>query len=226
MCISIPDELRDEDVAVGLVMEYFADDPATGRARYSGAYFERLGGGGDRPEVAYQITAEDLLAVSMLSVPLVAYYALHVLDYRSREISGLLSRIPVDVKLADGGAEDLIARGGAAWELWELLRGIKPRPQDRKHVGPVAAGKLLARKRPQLLPVYDSHVKKVLRRPRDDQMWWGDLRCQLMKDDTLVRELETVRARAGAGHLSLLRTFDIMCWMFGGSPERTEKAEV
>ena len=57
-------------------------------------------------------------------------------------------------------------------------------------------------------------------------MWWGDLRCQLMKDDTLVRELETVRARAGAGHLSLLRTFDIMCWMSGGGPERTEKAEV
>lgn len=71
MCIGIPDELRDEDVAVGLVREYFADDPATGRARYSGAYFERLGGGGDRPEVAYQITAEDLLAVSMLSVPVV-----------------------------------------------------------------------------------------------------------------------------------------------------------
>jgi hypothetical protein len=44
MCIDIPAELRDEDVAVGLVREYFADDPATGRARYSGAYFERLGG--------------------------------------------------------------------------------------------------------------------------------------------------------------------------------------
>ena len=53
------------------VVKYFADDPATGRARYAGAYFERLGGGGDRPEVAYQITAEDLLAVSMLSVPVV-----------------------------------------------------------------------------------------------------------------------------------------------------------
>jgi hypothetical protein len=26
MCIDIPGELRDEDVAVGLVREYFADD--------------------------------------------------------------------------------------------------------------------------------------------------------------------------------------------------------
>jgi Family of unknown function (DUF6308) len=222
MCIDIPDELRDENVAVGLVKAYFADDPATGRAEYSGSYFERLGGGGDRPEVAYQITAEDLLAVSMLSVPVVGYYALHVLDYRGREISGLLARIPLGVTLTDDEADHLIAEGGPAWELWELLRGIKPRPQDKKHLGPVAAGKLLARKRPQLLPVYDSHVKEVLRRPSNDQAWWSDLRCELTKDGALVRELETVRARAGAGHLSLLRTFDIMCWMFGGSPEEAE----
>jgi len=225
MCIDIPEELRDEYVAVGLVKEYFSDDPATGLARYSGAYFDRLGGGGDRPEVAYQLTAEDLLAVSMLSVPVVRYYALHVLDYRGREISGLLVQIPVDVKLADDEAEGLIARGGPAWELWELLRDIKPRPQDRNHLGPVAAGKLLARKRPQLLPVYDSHVKKVLKRPQADQMWWRDLRCQLTQDDDLVRELKAVRTRAGAGHLSLLRTFDVMCWMFGGSPEEAAEAE-
>jgi hypothetical protein len=219
MSIGIPDELRDEDVAVRLVKQYFADDPATGRARYSGAYFERLGGGGDRPEVAYQVTAEDLLAVSMLSVPVVRYYALHVLDYRSREISGLLAQIPLDVTLADDEADQLVAEGGPASELWQLLHGIKPRPQDRNRLGSVAAGKLMARKRPHLIPVYDSHVKKVLGRPWNDKTWWSDLRCQLIKDDALVRELETVRTRAGAGHLSLLRTFDIMCWMSGESPE-------
>ena len=222
MCIDIPDNLHDENVAVGLVKKYFEDDAATGLARYSGAYFERLGGGGDRPEAAYQITAEDLLAVSMLSVPVVRYYALHVLDYRGREISGLLAQIPVDVTLADDEAGHLIARGGPAWKLWELLRGIKPRPQDKKRLGAVAAGKLLARKRPHLLPVYDSHVKRVLGRPRNDLTWWRDLRCQLAKDGALVRELETVRSRAGASHLSLLRTFDIMCWMSGGSPEEAD----
>jgi Family of unknown function (DUF6308) len=222
MCIHIPGELRDEDVAVGLVKAYFADDPATGRARYSGSYFERLGGGGDRPEVAYQLTAEDLLAVSMLSVPVVRYYALDVLDYRGREISGLLARIPLGVTLADGEAGDLIAEGGPAWELWQLLHDIKPRPQDRNRLGAVAAGKLLARKRPHLIPVYDGHVRGVLGRPRNDQTWWRDLHCQLAKDDALVRELEAVRSRAGAGHLSLLRTFDIMCWMFGGGQEGAE----
>jgi Family of unknown function (DUF6308) len=215
MCIEIPGELRDQDVAVGLVEAYFADDPATGRPRYSGASFERLGGGGDRPEVAYQFTAEDLLAVSMLSVRVIRYYALHVLEYRAREASALLAQIPTDVRLADDGAGQLIAEDGPAGELWQLLRDIKPRPQDRNRLGPVAAGKLLARKRPHLIPVYDSHIKKVLARPSDDHWWWRDLRCQLAKDGDLIGELEAVRARAGAGHLSLLRTFDIMCWMFG-----------
>lgn len=170
--------------------------------------------------MAYQITAEDLLAVSMLSVPVVRYYALHILDYRGREISGVLAEIPVDVNLSDDRADDLIAQGGPAWELWKLLRGIKLRPQDEKRLGPVAAGQLLARKRPQLIPVYDSHVKKVLGGPENDQTWWRDLRCQLTKDAALVSELEKVRTRAGAGHLSLLRTFDIMCWMSGGSVEK------
>ena len=62
MCIDIPKKLLDEDVAVGLVKEYFADGP-DGRARCSGAYFERLGSGGDRQEVANQVTADDLLSV-------------------------------------------------------------------------------------------------------------------------------------------------------------------
>ena len=45
MYVDIPGELRDEDAAIRLV-EAFAEDPAPGRARYSGAYFELLGGGG------------------------------------------------------------------------------------------------------------------------------------------------------------------------------------
>ncbi|MCW2934907.1 MAG: hypothetical protein JWM19_5869 [Actinomycetia bacterium] len=223
MCVDIPEELRDENVAVRLVEKYFSKDD-DGRTRYSGAYFERLGGGGDLPEVAYQVTAEDLLAVSMLSVRVIRYYALDVLVYQGREISGLLAQIPVDVKLTDDGADELIARGGPAWELWQLLHDIKPQ-LHRNRLGPVAAGKLLARKRPHLIPVYDSYVERVLRRTRTHGTWWGDLRCQLTKDAALVSELEAVRARAGAGHLSLLRTFDIMCWMLGGSPEEAEWAE-
>jgi hypothetical protein len=218
MAIDIPGRLRDEDFATCLVKRYLAPDSATGRARYSGAYFERLGGGGDRPEVAYQFTAEDLLAVTMLSIRIEGYHALHILDYQARELSGLLTQIPLGIALQDPQAEALIAEDGPAWKLWEAIRDIKPRPDD-KRIGPIRAGKLLARKRPHLIPVYDKRVREVLGRPRPDDSWWHDLRGQFITDPDLVRLLQAVRARAGAGHMSLLRVFDVMCWMFSWEAE-------
>jgi len=213
MAIDIPGRLRDEDFATCLVKRYLAPDPATGRARYSGAFFERIGGGGDRPQVACQFTAEDLLAVTMLSVRIEGYHALEVLHYRASELNDLLAQIPLGIALQDPAAAALIAQGGPAWRLWGAICDIEPRP-ERNRIGPVAAGKLLARKRPDLLPVYDSRIKMVLNRPRIDNRWWHDLRCQLIHDQALVQVLQSVRGRAGAGHMSLLRVWDVMCWMF------------
>ena len=218
MAIDIPGRLRDEDFAACLVKRYLAPDSATGRARYPGAYFERLGGGGDRPETACQFTAEDLLAVTMLSVRIEGYHALEVLYYQAPELNDLLAKIPPGIALQDPGAEALIAEGGPAWKLWDMICGIEPRPENHR-VGPVGAGKVLARKRPRLIPVYDSRIKKVLKRPRIDNRWWHDLRDQLINDRNLVRELESVRDRADAGHMSLLRVFDVMCWMFSWEGE-------
>jgi hypothetical protein len=50
-----------------LAGQYLATDTATGRAHYSGAYFGWIGGAGNCEDVANQFTAEDLLAVTMLS---------------------------------------------------------------------------------------------------------------------------------------------------------------
>jgi hypothetical protein len=212
MRIKVPVKLRDEDNAVRLVKKYFAADPRTGRARNSGAYFERLSGAGDWPETAHQLTASDLSAVSLIGTTVAGNYALHILDYEADEISTLLAQIPLHVTLTDDAAVALIGEGGPAWQLWELLRAIKPPAQGR--LGPVAAGKLLARKRPHLIPIYDSHVKAALGRRRNDESWWSELRTLLVTDEALVGELETVRTRAGAGHLSLLRTLDVLCWMY------------
>jgi uncharacterized protein DUF6308 len=154
----------------------------------------------------------------MLGVRIEGYHALEVLYYQASEFDDLLTRIPPGVALLDPRAEALIAEGGPAWRLWDMICDIEPRP-DSHRIGPVAAGKLLARKRPHLLPVSDSRVKKVLNRPRADNRWWHDLRDQLISDQKLVRELESVRHRAGAGHMSLLRVFDVMCWMFSWEGE-------
>ena len=217
MAIYIPARLRDEDFATRLVKRYLDTDTA-GRARYSGAYFERIGGGGDREDIANQFTAEDLLAVTMLSVRIEGYHALEVLHYQAGKLNDLLSQIPRDVALQDPRAAAHIASGGPAWRLWDAICDIEPRPESNR-IGPAAAGKLLARKRPRLLPVYDSRIKKVLNRPRTDNQWWHDLHDQLINDPGLVQELEAVRNRAGAGHMSPLRVFDVMCWMFSWEGE-------
>jgi Family of unknown function (DUF6308) len=217
MAIDIPARLRDEDFATSLVKRYLATDTA-GRARYSGAYFERIGGGGDREDIANQFTAEDLLAVTMLSVRIEGYHALEILRYQAGKLNGLLSQIPHDLALQDPRATAHIAKSGPAWRLWDTICDIEPRPQSNR-IGPVAAGKLLARKRPRLLPVYDSRIKKVLNRPRTDNQWWHDLHDQLINDPGLIQELEAVRNRADAGHMSLLRVFDVMCWTFSWEDE-------
>jgi hypothetical protein len=209
--IDIPARLRNVEFATCLVRRYL--DDATGRARYSGAYFERIGGGGDQPESANVFTADDLLAVTMLSVRIEGYHALEILHYRADELNGLLSQIPPGVALQDSRAAAHIARDGPAWRLWGAVCDIEPRPESNR-IGPIAAGKLLARKRPQLLPVYDSRIKKVLNRPRIDNQWWHDMHGQLVGDPGLIQELELVRAEAQASHMSLLRVFDVMCWMF------------
>lgn len=217
MAIDIPARLRGEDFATSLVKRYLATCTA-GRARYSGAYFERIGGGGDREDIANQFTAEDLLAVTMLSVRIEGYHALEILRYQASKLNDLLSQIPHDLALQDPRATAHIAKSGPARRLWDTICDIEPRPQSNR-IGPVAAGKLLARKRPRLLPVYDSRIKKVLNRPRTDNQWWHDLHDQLINDPGLIQELEAVRNRAGAGHMSLLRVFDVMCWTFSWEDE-------
>lgn len=217
MAIDIPPRLRDEEFATCLVKRYLATGTA-GRACYSGAYFERLGGGGDREEIADRFTAEDLLAVSMLSVRIEGYHALEVLCYQAGQLNDLLGQIPRDIALHDPRAAAHIAEGGPAWRLWEAICDIEPRPQSNR-IGPVAAGKLLSRKRPHLLPVYDSRIKKVLSRDRTDNQWWHHLHDQLINDPDLIPELKAVREGADAGHMSLIRVFDVMCWMFSWEGE-------
>lgn len=158
MSIDIPAPLLNEDFAACLVQRYL--DESSGRARYSGAYFDRLGGRGDQGEAASQFAAEDLLAITMLSVRIEGYHALEILHYRAGELNGLLSEIPVDVPLQAPEAGHLIRENGPARRLWDAICDIEPRP-EKNSVGPITAGKLLARKRPDLLPVYDSRIKKV-----------------------------------------------------------------
>jgi hypothetical protein len=173
---------------------------------FTGSRFEHLAGGGDRPEVADRITAEDLVAVQTLSVTVPAPVALDILEGRlGTRLSGLLQAIPRDIDMVDADAL-VVADGSPADQAWHLLR-------DQPDVGWVIAGKLLARKRPRLVPVYDRVVRCAVGRPPS---FWLALPAALRADDrALHRHLLALRQVAGLPEtVSALRVCDVAVWMY------------
>ena len=188
--------------AVTAVRNYHEVDPA-GSPRYTGSMFTAWAGGGDRPEVANVVTADDLVAVGFLSMKVHWRTSWEVLQGRANQISGLLTQIPTDMALAD--ARDDVMR--AANDLHALVRQIP-------YAGPTFTSNLLARKRPRLLPVYDSVVASVV----GDKLW-EPMRSWL-RDGHHVNALDEIGREADQLDLSPLRVFDIVIWMAERDPSR------
>ncbi|MFJ9590540.1 DUF6308 family protein [Streptomyces acidicola] len=191
---------------------YFGIGQPPDAPSFTGARFEHLAGGGDRPATANVVTADDLIAVQTLSVTIPAEAALDLLEGRlGVQLSELLHEIP-NLDMAEADAADL-ASGSPADAAWRLLTG-------QSGIGWVTAGKLLARKRPRLLPVYDQVVRCVLGRPTS---FWLDLHAALRADDhALHHELLALRCSATVPQtVSALRTCDVVLWMRHHAEHRT-----
>jgi hypothetical protein len=79
----------------------------------------------------------------------------------------------------------------------------------------VTTSKLLARKRPRLLPVIDSVVKEMLKHPAKASFWLT-LCAQLNADGGRLNDhLLAVREEAGFSSISVIRCFDVVVWMIG-----------
>ncbi|MFJ7990451.1 DUF6308 family protein [Streptomyces sp. NPDC096351] len=191
--------------AVDDLRRYFGVGLPPGDVAFTGSRFEHLAGGGDLPSVADRITAEDLLAVQTLSVTIPAPVALDILEGPlGTRLSGLLRAIPGDLDMVDAGVQ-VLDGGSPADQAWHLLT-------EQPDVGWVIAGKILARKRPRLIPVYDRVVRCALGRPPS---FWAALRTALREDNgCLHRQLLALRQ---ASHLpesvSALRVCDVAVWM-------------
>ncbi|MFF7551060.1 DUF6308 family protein [Streptomyces canus] len=155
--------------------------------------------------MANVVSADDLIAVQTLSVALPAAVCVDLLEGRlGGQLSELLGGIPAEVDMAAADAAHLAA-GSPADTAWHLLTA-------QPGIGWVTAGKLLARKRPRLLPVYDQVVCCLLGRPASV---WLSLHAALRADDgALHHELLTLRRAAGVPEtVSALRVCDVMLWM-------------
>lgn len=183
---------------------YFNEDAATGRL-YTGRGFERLEGGGDLPQVRDRITSADVLSLTFLSVTdRLPDVASATMVTHADEITRLLAQLPVNVDMHEVGWP-VYAPSSPASELHELLRRCGG--TDRW----VTANKLLARKRPQLLPVYDSKVKTLLGAPSS---FWECLWTWFAGDPRRVVGLRRLRVEAGGiADISLLRCLDVVLWM-------------
>lgn len=204
--------------AVDNLVTYFADRAGHTGPRYTGSLFTELGGGGDRPENAHAFTADDLVAVSTLSVDISAEHALQLLGavetpegdaatamFRGArgipssrdvpidpvEVSRLLAQLPTNLDLVDATDEDLLVTD----RLWKEIR--------RKGLGPTRVSKLLARKRPRLCPVIDRDVRRQLGHGKGRTDFFASLRTVLRDGSTglpeYLAEIRRLASEAGAG---------------------------
>jgi hypothetical protein len=212
--------VRREELNIGQLTRLLSDDQARCDLRryfgvdlqkgmlppYEGGRFELLDGGGNRADTCNRFTASDVVALKLLSIDLPARVALDLLDGALGEEAGtLLAQIPASVNLWDAGAEDHVQKGGTADRLWRLL-------ETQDGAGWVTAGKLLARKRPSLIPVYDNVVRCAFGWP---QNVWTALREALRQDDSnLLATLNDLKQRAELPcQITPLRVLDVAVWM-------------
>lgn len=193
--------VMNEPAATSNVETYFAE-PGLGQSAYTGRLFEQFAGGGDRDGSANVFTYDDLVAVESLSVqvpPEAAYTLMH--GPLGGALEDLLRLVPTNVDLGTPEAHPHLGRESAADRAWALLKA-------QTGIGWVTAGKLLARKRPRLLPVYDDVVRCVLGAPKD--VW---LALDRALADANVQEQVTKLRPAAPIHVSALRVVDVAVWM-------------
>lgn len=204
----LPDALRPENEqdAIDLLTGYFDHEAFYSGRGFSGGFFDTWDPTGTRAASVDVFTPDDLQAVAFLSTEIAPRAAIDLLHRCSSEFSDLLSRVDPDLDLVDV-TEDM----GEAWPATRLYRRLRQLPD----VGPTRASKLLARKRPRLVPIYDTVVDAHVL--GGSGVLWEPLRLALHRDDhSLHRHLLRLRDAAGLPHaVSPLRVFDVVAWHEG-----------
>ena len=166
---------------------------------FTGSSFETFCG-----KDPYNFTAEDIVAISMLSVNIPPSASRWILGDGKKPLNLFLQdideKLSIDSPLAD------LEKGSTAWHLWKEIYSLWG-------VGETKASKLLAAKRPFLFPIYDQHVAKALGLSPDK--YWRPWQ-KFMQDENGHRATKIVQRMAESldkPHLSTLRLLDIVIWM-------------
>lgn len=146
-----------------------------------------------------EITAHDMAAVALLSVPL-SGAAVRGLIVRRADISHHLTLVP-DIELVD--ADDGVL--GSLYELQAVLDMVEG-------VGHVTRSKLLAHKRRGLVPIRDQHILTALV-GRDHGPFTEPLRDALRTRPEILTRIDEIRRQPGVPAISAIRAIDVVVWM-------------
>lgn len=198
------------DEAVELVRRYYHHRKKSGSLS-TGAHFDNWRGG-PRPETENVLTEEDFVAVSFLSVDVPPAAAIALLQDKAEEVTLLLKGIGPDRDLAGvkpSEFEELLGHGSAADQLRRLLIGMK---KNKVKIGPTVASKIMARKRPKLIPIWDRLFKEALGL-RNSHNQWAEWHGLLLSEPDLPQRLTLIGQEANApAEASQLRIMDVVLW--------------
>lgn len=169
---------------------------AGGEEPFTGRWFDEFAAIGD----PNRFEASDVLAVEALKVEVPSDAAAALLITDSERFNALLRQIPREQNLWEVRRLDVNV-GSPADDLHQALVGVRD-------IGWVVAGKLLAAKRPKLLPILDNEVNNYLKPPKE--LFWVTMHDEL--SDVSRREAIADVCRVAPAHVSLLRRVDVALW--------------
>ncbi len=155
----------------------------------------------------------DLLALNLLDIRMGPAAIRRVL---SGAFDQLLGDVDDDVDLWDSK----MSQGS---ELRQSVQTLYSKIEKLPGVGRTTASKLLARKRPRLVPIRDGVVERQLRIAGDE--FWSPLAAAL-SDDSAVSARRRIRVEglAPSVDVSTLRRLDVAVWMIGSNSRNAKRA--
>lgn len=197
---------------VAALQAYFAPPPGA-KEGFTGGAWDTFDPSGTRAASSTTFTADDVLSCTLLSTPVPARAALELLVNQRRRFEVMLEDLGPD--------RDFVDLPSTKGEVFGAVRRLYAALDDLPGVGETRATKLLARKRPRLVPIIDSVVKAAAFANAKTQ--WEPLHAALVAQNGRLWDL--LIARRSAANLSLavspLRIFDVLTWMDAtGNTER------
>lgn len=197
--------MADIEGAISRIVEHAADyrrgveEYLNPDSRYAAYSFDSL-----EPNDSYRLGIEDCFSLNFLDAPLRVHAFRHA-QRDQEKIADCLRRIDPQLCLWQLTGEDDETYKAASSLYWLVRKW--------PYVGPTRASKLLARKRPHLIPILDSRVGDFygIKDERDD--YWIPL-GGVLQNEEIREEIEELRPPGlPTSALSLLRILDIAIWM-------------